>query len=172
MPRLLIVKQDSDLQSLGGSLLKARLTATQAEAALGSLQTLNPHLKPGQPVAAGTVLLVPDEPGFKASESESVGGGSLEDFQELVRVELATGEKKLKAANAARAEQRAEVTNVQKTAAFKKTVEADPALKAQFEDASKALREDQKQAAQAEEALDAATQGALAELAALMKLIG
>jgi hypothetical protein len=172
MPRLLIVKQDSDLQSLGGRLLKSKLTPTQAEAALGNLQALNPHLKAGQPVSAGTVVLVPDEPGFKASESESVGGGPLEDFEELVRAELAAGEKKLKASNAARAEQRAEVASVQKTAAFKKIVEADPALKDQFEEASKALKEDQKGAAVAEQALDAATKGALAELAALIKLAG
>lgn len=171
MPRVFIVSQKANLQALSTSLLGTTLSNTQATSALQSLQVLNPHVDLKN-VPAGTVLLVPDEPGFTASASDSVGGGVLEGFQRLVQGELNAAAKRLKEGQAARAGQRAEVAAVQKTAAFKKIVEKDPQLKQQLDEAAKASKEDQQQDALAEQTLDAAKTGAMAELASLAKLLG
>jgi hypothetical protein len=171
---MLVIKNDTDLQTLRTSLMSGRLSAAQAASALEELQALNPHvpLKEANAIPANTVLLVPDAPSFKTSATESVAGGPLEALQKLVRDDLAAAAKRLKAGNAARASQRAEVLSVHKSAAFKKIVERDPELKQQVDDAVKVLKEDQQQATQAEETLEAAMEGTRAELASLAKLLG
>jgi len=170
MPRVFVIKDERDRQALSKSLLTARLTDTQADSALADLQAANPHLNL-QELSVGAVLLVPDAPSFDASASESVAGGALESFQQLVRSELGAAAKKLRESNAARAGQRADVAAVQKTAAFKRIVEKDDLLKQQLEEATKALKEDQQRAEQAEQTLDAAAKGAMEELSSLSKLL-
>ena len=64
--RILVIKQDTDLQALSGRLLSAKLSGDQADSALEALQHLNPHADLKK-LRIGTVLLVPEAPGFKAS---------------------------------------------------------------------------------------------------------
>ena len=78
----------------------------------------------------------------------------------------------MRASNAERADERAEVANVQKLAAVKKAAESDPQLKQQLDDAAKAAKAAQLEAAQAEKALDTMLSGATTELTALSKLLG
>ena len=171
MPRVFVVKEDTDLQALGTVLLRAGLSDARAGSAREALRAMNRHVDPDR-IVAGMVLLVPDEPGFNTSATEPVARDPLAAFRQIMRTELTAAAKKLKAGNEARAEEHAEVTSVEKAAAFKKIVAADPVLKQQLEDAAKAFKIDQQEAVQSEQALDAATKGALAELASLAKLLG
>jgi hypothetical protein len=152
-------------------LLSARLSSGQADSALAALQALNPHAD-FKKLRAGTVLLVPDAPSFKASASDSVAGETFDGFQQLVRSALGSATENLKAGNLERAGERDEVIEVTKRAAVKRIIDADAELKQQVTDATKAFKEDQQQAEQAEQDLAAASKAALAKLAELKKLLG
>jgi hypothetical protein len=168
---MLVITQDTDLDTLRTKLLSGRIAGAKAESALQSLQDLNPHADLKK-LAPGTVLLVPETASFKSSASRSVGGGVLDEFQQLVRSDFASAAGKLKAANEARAADNAEVSAVLRIAAVKRIIDADPELKQQLDDAVKAFKTDQEEGAKAEQTLEAATKGALAELATLSKLLG
>jgi hypothetical protein len=161
----------SDLASLARKLVDARFSGNQADSALQLLQAINPHVDLNK-LAVGTVLLVPDAPAFKASASTPLASDALGSVQELVRTGLAAAAARLTAANAALAANRAAVAAVQKTRGFKRAIDADPQLKEQLDGAAKAFKDDEHQAAEAEQALDTMSKRALAELAALGKLLG
>jgi hypothetical protein len=169
--RMIVIKQETDLQGLSSKLLSARLTSDKAHSALQSLQALNPHVDLKK-VASGTVLLVPDAPGFKVSASDSVPGNALADFQQLVENNLDAAAARLKAGNAERDARRADVAAVLKVPAVQRLIETDPDFKQQLEDATRAAKQDQQREAQAGQTLDAAAKGALTELAAVAKLLG
>jgi hypothetical protein len=171
MPRIVVITENTKLDALGSTLLNGRLSDAQASSALESLQAMNPHVDLRN-VAAGTVLLVPDAPGFKASATEPVAADAIGDFRKILLDNLNAAAGRMKAGNAARAEERAAVAGVQKTAAFKRIVERDPQLRQEMEDASNAGKEEQREAAQGEKAIDAAVKGATAELANLARLLG
>lgn len=172
MPRLVVIKQETDIQTLSSTLLSAKLSDAQAASATDALKTLNPHLADVKSLKPGTVLLVPDSPQFKVTATTPAAGGTLDDFGKLLKTGLSDAGDRLKAANAARAEEIAEVASVQKLAAFKKVIETDAELKAQLGDATKDAKTEQQEAAQAEKAMDTMLKGAAAELAALTKLLG
>jgi hypothetical protein len=167
--RMLIVKQDTDLPALSGSLLAAKLGARQTDAALQSLQALNPHVDLKK-LRTGSVLLVPDAPAFKTSATNPVHGGALDAFQQLVRDALGGLAERLKAGDAGRAAERAEVTSVLKN--LGRVSAADPDLQQQIAGITKAFQEDQKTADQAQQAVAAAGKEATAALAALGKRLG
>ena len=169
--RMIVIKQDSDLQALSARLLTAPAAGEKTDSALRSLQALNPHVDLKK-VAAGTVLLVPDAPGFNAAASDPVPGSALDEFQQFVRTGLDAAAATLKAGNAHREAQRADVAAVLKTAAVQRIITTDPDLKQQLDEATKATKQDQEQEAKAEQALAAAVKGAQAELAAIAKLMG
>jgi hypothetical protein len=172
MPRVLVIKQETDLQTLSGTLLGAKVSDAQARTAIDAFRTLNPHVADVKSIKPGTVVLVPDSPQFKDSASQPAAGDAIDDFAKLVKTGLADAAGRMRAANTARAEERAEVANVAKLAAFKKAIDADPELKAQVADAAKAAKAAQQEAAQAEKTLDAMQKDAATELAALAKLLG
>lgn len=169
--RMLVIKQETDLQALSTRLLSARLSSGKAESAIESLRALNPHLDL-QKLAAGTVLLVPDTPSFKASASSSVAADVFDGFEQLVRSGLDAAAAKLKAGNEARAAQHADVAAVLKTSTVKRVIESDAELKQQLEAETKTFKEDQQRAAEAEQMLQDATKGARIDLAFLSKLLG
>src|SRR5262245_5805901 len=169
--RMIVIQEHADREALVGRLLRARLSNSQIESALASLQALNPHVEISN-LRAGTVLLVPDKPAFKTSASEPVAGEAFEEFQQFVRDALGKAAEDLKAGNAARAAERDEVNAVIKLAAFKRLLDGDAELKQQVADARRAFTEEQHQAEEAEQALAAASKAALAKLAELSKLLG
>ena len=59
MLRTFTVKNDTTLQALGTTMLDARFSGAQADAAMEQVKALNTHVDP-QRIAAGTVLFVPD----------------------------------------------------------------------------------------------------------------
>jgi hypothetical protein len=168
---MIVIKQDSDLQALSARLLTAQAAGEKTDSALRSLQALNPHVDLKK-VAAGTVLLVPDAPGFNAAASDPVPGSALDEFQQFVRTGLDAAAATLKAGNGHREAQRADVAAVLKTAAVQRIITTDPDLKQQLDEATKATKQDQEQEAKAEQALAAAVKGAQAELATIAKLLG
>jgi hypothetical protein len=172
MPRLFVVGRDADFQTVTGKLLTSRAsTGPQADSALAALQALNPHVDLKK-LRAGTVLLVPDSPSFKASATDPVAGEALDGFAQLVKNGFAAAAADLKTGNETRNAQRNDVAAAIKSAAVKRLIDADPDLRQQVDEALKAAKDDQVQAAQAEQQVDAATKGALTELASLAKLLG
>jgi hypothetical protein len=172
MPRVVVIRNETDLESLTGKLLRSRVSEAQARSAAESLARLNPHIADVTKLAPGMVVLVPDSPTFNESASEPAAGGAVDDLHKLVRGGLVAAATRMKAANSERATERAEVVNAQKTAAVKKAMEADPHLKEQLEEAAKSAKAAQQDAAQAEKTMAGMVEGAESELAALAKLLG
>jgi hypothetical protein len=171
MLRTFIVKSDTDLQSLSGNLLDARFRGGRADSALQQLKTLNPHADL-EKLRAGTVLFVPDSPGFKASAGTSAQASALDDFRTLVAGALSDAARNMKSGNATRATERADVTAILKSAAFKRIVGTDKDLAQQADDAQKAMATEEGQDKQAEEALATISKAALAALTQMGKLVG
>ena len=167
--RMMVIKQDTDLDVLKGDLLKARSSGTQVDSAMAALAALNPHLDLDK-LSAGQVVLVPDLPPFKVSVSDPVTATPVDQFRQLVSDSLERAGKSLRAAHAAASSGRADVTTALNTAALKRLVESDAALKQQVADVTKAFRQDQADAQQAETDFGAAAKAALEKLTQLSKL--
>jgi hypothetical protein len=171
MPRTFVVdKKTQSLNNLTDLLLKANLSNAQTASAIEAVKALNPGLNLER-LPADTVIFVPDSPGFKVSVSDSVSGAPLGDLQQLARQALDGAAKDLKAGNATRAAERADVTAAMKIAAVARMVADDAELKQLAADATKAFKEEQQQADQAEQALATASKAALAKLTELSKLV-
>jgi hypothetical protein len=162
------IKKLEDVKRL---LLKANLSSVQAASAIEALLALNRGVNFDKLTADTVVVFVPDLPSLKVSASESVSGTSLDDLQQLVRQALDTAAKDIKAGNAARAAESADVTATMKIDAVARILAGDAELKQLAADASKAFTEDQQQAEQAEQALAAASKAALARLTDMKKLL-
>jgi hypothetical protein len=168
---MLVTDQEKDLTALKSRLLSGRLGDARAASAMRALEDLNPHVD-FRKLAAGTVLLVPDSPDFKRSASDSAAGDVVNDLQQLVRSGLEAAAAKLEEGNKERAAERAELTTVLARPAVKRALEADPEIKARLGEVAKRFKEEQRQAIEAERALEAATKGAMAELASLTRMLG
>lgn len=164
--RLIVLKPDS-LQVLRDQ-LKAASTAGD-NTPIDRLKALNPHIDFTR-LGAGAVLFVPDGPELAQPGSRSIDGGSFDDFAN----ELAEGLKSTVARARAGYEQgsadRSDVATVLKTAAVKRLVESDAALKAQLDEVATQFATDQRDAKEAIATLDAMQKSAATELAALAKL--
>jgi hypothetical protein len=169
--RMLTIRHNTDLQGLSTLLLDARLSSARSDAALGALQAANPHADLKN-LRAGTVLFVPEQPGFKVSASVSPSSDAFGDFQQMVRTALGQAADNMKTANAARANDLAAVTAAIKSAAVKRLIDSDRELAKQVADDTKALEQDQEQAKQGEQTLAQASRAALATLAELGKRLG
>ncbi|HEY4266366.1 MAG TPA: hypothetical protein VGM72_13695 [Micropepsaceae bacterium] len=169
--RTLVITKASSSQSILSRVVAGKATAAQTESALQQLQALNPHLDINN-MKAGTVILIPDAPNFNATEGDPVGSGTFDDFQQLVRSGLSDASQRLRAGDAARAADRSDINALLKSAAFKKVLDADAALKQQLTDATKTYKDEQTQEDQDEAAVAAAAKLIIAELADLAKTLG
>jgi hypothetical protein len=169
--RLLKVTRDTGFADLSRELFRARLSAGQADRARESLESLNPHVNLKK-VRPGDVLLVPDTPSFKTSATEPVQGEVLELFEELVRRGLSDTSERLRAGNAARAEQRADVAAALKSAALKRAVADDQELGNQLTLVMKNLKQQEQEDGERVGELAEAGKAALGALAAMGKLFG
>ena len=163
--RMIIIKQATDLQALSTRLLTA---GAGKEGALLSLQRLNPHVDFNR-LDAGTVLLVPDQPGVKTGESTSIGGDAFDAFQEQVRASVDEAVARVRNGYAGLTAQHTEVAAVLKGAALKRALEADPDIKGELERAAQVFKRDQQQAKEAMAQLQALQAQASEELARLAK---
>jgi hypothetical protein len=168
MPRMFTVKGTKNVED---ALLKAKVSSGQAASTMEAVRALNPGVNLNEPTV-GTVIFVPDSPNLKVSVSDSVSATPFGDLQQLVQQALDAAAKDLKAGNATRAAERADVTAAMKVAEVARILADDAELKQLAADATKAFAEDQQQADQAEQALAAASKAALAGLTVLSKLLG
>ena len=124
--RMIVIKQGTDLQALG-----TRLFGSTAHKDNG-LQRLNPHID-FKKIEAGTVLFVPDQPGLKTGETNSVSGWVFDEFRAQVSDSIDASATRVREGFATLADERQTINAVLKSAAIKRLFEADPALKPQLE---------------------------------------
>lgn len=163
--------KDWNLQSLRGTLLDARLRGESAEAAVKRLKSLNPHVD-FEKLRAGTVLFVPDAPGFKVSAAASTQAGPIEEFRALVTSALKNAARDVKSGTAARAAERGDVATVLKSAAFKRIADTDKDLAQQQDEAQKAMADEEAKDGEAEKTFATMSKAALAALSQIGKLVG
>jgi len=164
--RILVTDKKTNVAALRDQLLSSRLSAGQADAALTSLQTVNPHVDLTN-LSPGTVLFVPDTPDFQETGSDSVSGDAFADFEHLVKTSLDAAVSRGKAASEVRAAESADVTRTFKSAAFKRVLAKDTELQTAVEAANAALKSEKEERDQAEATVAAASKGAIAALHAL-----
>lgn len=131
--RMLVIKQNTDLQGLSASLMKKDGGEAQP-AVLARLAALNPHADLRR-LVAGTVILVPDDPALDANNSLAVGGDIFGDLATELTAGLGLAAKRARAASDAASADRTAVTAVLRSAGVKRLVSGDEALKAQIEEA-------------------------------------
>ena len=171
MARTVTIKTDTTLRALGPTLLDARFRGEQVDAALDRLQALNPHADPER-IPAGTVLFVPDTPAFKASVSASPQAAPIDEFRVMLTGALTEAAGRLKTASATRAAERADLSTVLRSAAFKRAAGDDREVLQQVSDAQKVLATEEADDKQAEETFAAMSKAALAALAQIAKVAG
>lgn len=166
--RMIVIKQATDLQSLGARLLVGQ---TGGGKTLETMKQLNPHVDFSR-IAAGSVLLVPEASDLKEGESQSISGEAFDTFAEQALAGLDTVATRVGAAHAKRLADQKELGALLKSAPLKRAIEADAELKAQVDATAAVFKEDQAQAKAADEALKVLKAQMSAELAALGKLLG
>lgn len=170
MLRPLVVKKDTNLQSLALTVLDARFKGAQADAA-AHLKAVNPHLDPDK-ISAGTVVLVPDTPGFKAAAASAIQSQPFGDFRKMVADALDAAAEKMKSGNGARAAERDDVAAAVKSAAFKRLTANDPDVQKQAGAALKAADQEAADDKEAEDTLAKVSKAALTALDQLAKIVG
>jgi uncharacterized phage infection (PIP) family protein YhgE len=167
--RIFVTKTDTDLQALSQQLLRR---PSAASTTLERVMALNPHVKNFERLAAGTVLILPDAPDLKAGAGVAAGSEGLGDLLDEVSAGLQAITERVGAGFAQLETDYTAVTSALKSAASKRLVEGDPALKQQLESAVARYKEDRKRAADTGSQLKEARTQTIAELAQLQKLLG
>ena len=166
--RMIVIKQGTDLQALGTRLFGS---TAREDNGLQHLQRLNPHID-FKKIEAGTVLFVPDQPGLKKGETNSVSGLVFDEFRAQVSDSIDASATRVREGFARLADERQEINAVLKSAAIKRLLEADPDLKPQLEAALQIFKQDQQDAKNIEKTLKTLQQDALAQLVEVGKLLG
>jgi hypothetical protein len=164
--RILVTDRNTDARTLRDRLLSGKLSVAQADAALASLQMVNPHVDLTD-LRPGTVVFVPDTPDFKQAGSDAVFGDALQEFEQMVKTALDTAASRSKAAGDLRTAEGAEVSKVLKSAALKRVLGKDAELLRAVEVAIEAVKRDKDERGLAEETLTNASQAALETLRSL-----
>ena len=165
--QLFIVKQDTTWQALSARLAQPGAPAT---AALERLRALNPHLDKAR-LVSGSMLLLPDLPGMKGEQTQSVGGSAFEGFSAEVNNGLAYAAKRVRTGADAVAADRANVSGLLRGAAAKRVLEGDPQLKQQVDEADAQFKTDAARAQDAAKQVEAMQARATEALAALARLV-
>jgi len=167
--RIFIAKTNTNLKSLGETLLKG---SSAASGTLDRVMALNPQVEDFQHLAAGTVLILPDAPDLKVSAGSPVGSGDLADLASEVGVGLRAVGTRTANRFETLAEDHAAVKDVLKTAAAKRVIESDPSLANRLKAVDARFKVDQKAAAETKAQFDEVQKLALAEFERLQKLLG
>lgn len=162
--RILTLETDTDIETVGKSLLNTRLGGEQAAAALDRLKAFNPHLG-RKKLRAGTIVFVPDHPGFKEASGALTKEGTFEAVRKLAASALDDAAKTFKSGGARRAGEREEVQKALKSAAVKRAAETDKEIADQAQEAAKTLAEDEAEDKRAQEAFFSMREAALSALA-------
>lgn len=152
-----------------GDKLKQMLKSADA-ASLARLQALNPHVDLAK-VRAGSVLVLPNTPAFRDDQSDGVGADAWAALAADASAGLKARTEQLRSAAAARDAQRKEVQALLRSAAVKRQLDADTALRKQADAAEEQFKADQKATSDVAAQLDAMSRGLADEIAALGALL-
>jgi hypothetical protein len=166
--RIFITKADTDLQELSATLLRR---SSDADTALERVKALNPQIEDFRRLSAGTVLLLPDGPEFKARAGIAVSGEGFDTIAEEVGHGIKSVKSRAEDRFAALRADHAEVAAALKSAAARRLVESDPALRSGLEAAAERFRENEKRAVETQQQLVEVQKFALAEFEKLQKML-
>lgn len=166
--RVIVIDKKTDLRALRSRLLGDKAGSGSA---LDKLKNLNPHVD-FKKIEPGTVLLIPNAPGFRDAESFSVTGDAFDALREQMLASVDDAASRLRGGYEALLTEQKEVAVVLKSAALKRAIKADPDLKPQIEAATQVFKHDQQQARDAEKTMQTLQEQAAAELASLTQLLG
>jgi hypothetical protein len=168
--RTFTVKSNQTLTDIGAELIDGRLSKAQSEAALKRIRDLNPALGGGR-IKAGTVVLVPDVPGIKATGTEPAKTDPVSllngQFERAVRETL----RQVAVGLRGREAERADLAAAFKSAAFKRALGADPELGGKADLARKEIGEDEAADKELEARLTGLRDAAKASIDKLDKLL-
>jgi len=164
--RVKVINSRADLEALGSA-----AGQEQAPKHIEQIQQLNPHLDVKN-IKKGTVVLVPDAPGERDTETRSVQGDAFADLRSQVDTALEASRARVRRGYGALNDSAKEVTAVLKSAAVKRALEAQPDLKEQAEAATRVFKQDAADAKAAEQTLKEIGDRFEQELEALAKLLG
>ena len=172
--RLIVIQQASDLLTLSRTLFSDGPNSTGNAAAhsatLERIRSLNPQVD-FQRMEAGTVLLLPDVPDLKDTESQSIAGDSFADFTSHMPEGLRTVAQRLSGGAKALDAEREAVTAVLTIDAVKRQIRSDRLLEKQLADASEAFTTERKEMQKAAQQVKTMQVAVADELAALAKLL-
>jgi hypothetical protein len=168
MMKMFTVAAETDFDGLAKTLLDGRLDAGRAEAALRQLKDFNPHLT-SKKLRAGTMVFVPDHPGFKATASASSPTSAFEDFAALAAEGLHNAARSFKSGGAERAAERREVLKALQSGTVKRAIEEDKEIAGQAEDAAKDLSNDESEEKDDQDSFASMRDAAISALAEIAK---
>ena len=166
--RMIVIDEATDLQALTARLFGAN---GQADGAIDKLTQLNPHVD-FRKIAAGTVLLVPEEVGLQAGQTVSVTGDAFAVLRDQILASLDAANSRVRDGYDTRLAEQKDVASVLNSAAIKRAIETDSELKPQVDAAQQIFKDDQQQAKLANDTLKAFQKQAGAELDRLAKMLG
>ena len=165
--RMIVIDQATDLQALAARLFGA---SGPADNAIDKLTHLNPHVD-FKKIAAGTVLLIPEEAGLQAGQTASVAGDAFGVLREQMLASLDAASSRVRDGHDARLAEQKDVAAALSSAAMKRAIEIDSDLKPQVDAALQTFKDDQQQARLANETLKTFQQ-ARAELDRIARMLG
>lgn len=167
--RVVRTLEDTTLDKFGRGLLSGRPRREEASLALDRLAAANPHVSPER-LPAGTVVFVPDAPGFEARAGAPIPASvPIEEFQALAAAAFETAERDLKDGFEAREAQRRDIAAAIESDAFRRLADRDERLQ---EQGKAALVNLEKESEGDRAALDALPRAGKAALEALARLAG
>ncbi|WP_456621081.1 MULTISPECIES: hypothetical protein [unclassified Bradyrhizobium] len=172
--RTFIVGDETKLKTVSEKLLHANLSNVRSEAALKALQEANPHADLNK-LAPGTILFVPDTPGFKVSTTSSAAEGPLAALHELLDKALRLALEETSAGNNARIAAQDLTIKAFDDGTVKKLL-TDPTVGSQIRETANTVRKsfeaDRELAARAEKTITDVGKAATAKLTELGKTFG
>jgi len=161
--RILVIKQASDLQTLSNKLNTGGKST--GKATLEHIKSLNPHVD-FQRIEAGTVLLLPDAPELKDSDSQPIAGDAFADLANQMEKGFNTIIQRVRSGAEALVAERAAVVAILSASGVRRH-KGDQLLAMQLEDAGKEFTVAQKKALEAENLVEAMQAAVKEELVAL-----
>jgi len=172
--RFIVVNESSDLLTLSRTLFhdggNSTGNAAVHNATLDRIKSLNPQVDFNR-MEAGTVLLLPDTPDLKDTDSQSIAGDAFADFASHLTEGLGTAAQRVSSGAKALDAEREAVTAMLTTDAVKRQIESDPLLRKQLEDTSEAFTTEQKEIKKAAKEVKTMQVAVRDELAALAKVL-
>jgi hypothetical protein len=170
MMQTFVIREASDLAGLTAKLVDKR--SANASATLDRVKAMNPHVDFSK-LKAGTVLILPDDPGLKRSDKDiqPFGAWALQEFAQAADQAFVSAAERIKAnAETASGDRNALATSL-RTNAVKRQAEGDPALAAQLQEVASASADEQKALSQATSDLETLRKSFAQEMAAMTKLL-